>query len=271
MPVYQPVFGYVEAAIRSILAQDFRALELIIIEDPSESSVRAVVDRLDDERVLYVANERRTSLVEQHNQGLRLARGEFIGRMDSDDVTHPSRISRSLELLAARRDVSLVGSWIRFIDDDGLELGVRRYPTESGEIVRAMARINPLANSSVLFRRAVVDAIGGWTEGTNGTARDYEWFSRAALRGFRFANIAEPLLDYRLHRRSMKSTRLKKTLTTTLEVKRDYWRDRMNVADRLTYAAESLLLHAPDSLVMALFLLTRGARLRPRKRGGSRI
>ena len=108
-----------------------------------------------------------------------------------------------------------------------------------------------------LFRREVFETIGGWTEGSNGTARDYEWFSRAARNGFVFANLQEVLLDYRLHGQSVKTTRLKETLTTTLEVKREYWASEMTMRDRLTYFAEKALLHVPDRIVLSLFLLTR--------------
>ena len=142
---------------------------------------------------------------------------------------------------------------VRIIDETDREVGLRTYPTEHEAIVRAMHRYNPISGSNAMFRRRVVDAVGGWREDSDLPAQDYEWYSRVARAGFRFSIIPEPLIRYRVHSAQIKSTKLRGTLRTTLEVKRRFWYGDMDLTSKIRMALENVLLIAPPSLVAWLF------------------
>lgn len=255
VPVYEPHPVYFRQAIESVLAQTFADFELVIVEDPSASSGQDLLAGIDDPRIRYFVNDARTSLVRQYNRGLAETRGRFIVRMDADDICEPQRVQRELDYLRAHPDVDVVGSCVTIIDEHSQVVGQRRYPLEHDAIVSAMRRFNPIANSSVMFRREVYERFGGKRDAPL-PAQDYEWYSRLASGGVRFANLAEPLLRYRQYGQ-MKPAKLRGTLLTTLEVKEMYWRAGMDLPSRAVMTLERVLLWLPAGLVYRLFRAVR--------------
>ncbi|MDP9194193.1 MAG: glycosyltransferase [Acidobacteriota bacterium] len=254
MPLRFPDERFFPAAVRSILEQTLTNIELIIVEDPSPRSGRSMLGELaNDPRLRYIENDYPTGLPQQHNRAVSEARGELIARFDADDLSEPHRLARQAELMTQHADVGVIASFIQIIDESDREVGVRTYPTEHAAIVRAMHRYNPISGSNAMFRRRVVDAVGGWREDSELPAQDYEWYSRVARAGFRFAIVPEPLIRYRIHPSQIKSTKLRGTLRTTLEVKRRYWYSEMNLLSKIRMRLEMLLLLAPPSLVAWLF------------------
>lgn len=260
MPVWSPDRSFFEASVRSVLDQHEDDLELIIVEDPADIDGESIVAGMNDERIRYVKNRSRTSLSRQHNQALELARGGLIARFDADDVMHPEKLSRQIEFMRENPSLDIVGTALLIIDSESHVIGVREYPLHHDAIIEAFRRYNPIANPSVMFRRRVFETIGGWSESAYVAGQDYEWFSRAAHAGMRFANLPVPLVQYRLHGSSLKSKRLEGTIRATIEVKKKYWWNEMSATDRLMLRAERLLLFLPTRFVMALF---RRLRYRP--------
>lgn len=255
VPVFEPHPVYFPAAIASVLAQTYTDFELIIVEDPSHCSGRTLLAGLDDPRIRYIENEARTSLPRQHNRGLAEARGRFICRFDADDICEPDRVQRQVDFLVAHPEVDVLGSCLTVIDEHSTVVGYRRYPTDHAAIVAALRRFNPIANSSVMYRREVYERFGGKRDSPL-PAQDYEWYSRVARGGVRFANLAEPVVRYRLHAQ-MTPAKLKGTLLTTLEVKNMYWRTGMDLRSRVIMVMERALLLLPAWLVRRLFIAVR--------------
>jgi glycosyltransferase involved in cell wall biosynthesis len=263
MPVRMPDARFFPAAVRSILEQTFTNLELIIVEDPSSRSGKSMLGALAaDPRLHYVEEATVTSLPRQHNRAVSLARGELVARFDADDVSEPHRIARQAEFLQQHPEVDIVASFIRIIDEDDREIATRTYPTEHDAIVRAMHRFNPISGSNAMFRRRVVESIGGWREDSPLPAQDYDWYSRAARAGFRFAILPEYLIRYRVHPAQIKATKLRGTLRTVIEVKRRHWYTGMDPLEKLRMRLEWLLLFLPAPLVAWLFRATHYRRSR---------
>jgi glycosyltransferase involved in cell wall biosynthesis len=253
MPVYRPDPAYLAEALDSVLAQTFADWELVIVEDPSDRVGRSVIESRPDARIRYLLNDARAGLARQHNRAVAEARGDLIARFDADDLCEPERLARQVEYLDRNPDIDVVACQLRIIDESGRIVGARRYPLEHDAIIRAMRRYNPIAGSNVMFRRRIVEQVGGWREGTDRPAQDYEWYSRVATRGFRFAILPELLIRYRLHGGQIKQTKLRGTLLTTLEVKRRYWLGSMDPGSAIQFLAECLLLAFPPSVVLWLF------------------
>lgn len=256
VPVFEPHPVFFRESIDSLLAQSCADIEVIIVEDPSSISGRDLLAGVHDRRIVHVVNSERTSLSRQHNHALSLARGRFLCRFDADDICEPDRVERELDFLRTHPDVDVVGSCLTIIDEDARIIGERRYPTEHGAIVAALRRYNPIANSTVMFRRDVYERFGGWRDAAL-PAQDYEWYSRLGAGGVRFANLPEPLVKYRIHGGSIKSSKLHDTIRTTIEVKQMYWTRDMDLVSRGVMTAEQLLLWLPAPLVLKLFMAVR--------------
>jgi glycosyltransferase involved in cell wall biosynthesis len=253
MPVLNPHPVYFRLAVRSLLTQTFRDWELLIVEDPSEQSAQALLADVDDARLRHIAHERRTNFVTQLNRGLAEARGDWVARLDADDIAAPERLQMQVEFLQAHPEIAVVGSQIRIIDAAGQPLGYRAYPLEHERIVASFRRFNALAHPSVLFRKELVLKVGGYQRPEYHPAEDYELWSRMAVHGLRFANLPEALLDYRVHDQATKITRLRATLQHTLSVKELYWRRSMNGGDQLRFWGERLLMLLPAKVILRLF------------------
>ncbi len=253
MPVYRPHPGYLAEALDSVLAQTISDWELVIVEDPSDSPGTQVILQRADPRIRYFLNTERTGLARQHNRAVAQARAELIARFDADDICEPDRLEKQVSFLESHPDIDVVASQLRIIDGAGLIIGVRRYPQEHTAIVRAMHRGNPISGSNAMFRSRVAADVGGWRENIDRPAQDYEWYSRVASRGYRFAVHPDPLIRYRRHTEQIKHRKLRGTLLTTLEVKWRYWLRSMGPVSLLLLAGEGLLLVMPPKLVLWLF------------------
>lgn len=256
LPVLNPHPEHFRAAVASILNQTLRDLELIVIEDPSPRHAGDTLQLFDDPRIQYVRNPERTAFALQLNQGLAMARGEIVARMDADDVCEPERLAKQLALYEEIGNATVVGSQLRVIDDDGKELGYRAYPTTHDAILKALPRYCAMAHPSVVFHKERVIALGGYQPSPYPGVEDYELWSRLAARGYRFANHPEALVNYRVHPEGMKTARLRTLLRGTLHVKDQYWRERMDLRMRARYWGECMLLYSPAWLTLRLFLAT---------------
>jgi glycosyltransferase involved in cell wall biosynthesis len=255
MPLLMPHPLYFREAIESVVNQSFTDFELIVVEDPSAATGQAFLARFNDARIKYILNSERTSLVRQHNRALSETRGRFICRFDADDICEPQRLERELTFLQSHPGVDIVGSCVTVIDEHGAVIGARQYPLEHNAILAAMRRYNPIANSTVMYRREVYERFGGKRDSPL-PAQDYEWYSRVATGGARFANLAEPLVRYRVHAQ-MSRQKLRGTLRTTLEVKNMYWRAGMDLPSRAFMIVERALLFLPAWLVRRMFVAIR--------------
>src|SRR5262249_21243315 len=144
-------------------------------------------------------------------------------------------------------EVDVVATQLRIIDEHGTATGLRRYPLDHSGIVRAMRRYNPISGSNVMFRSSVVADVGGWREGGDRPGQDYEWYSRVASRGHRFAILPDYLVRYRRHGEQIKQKKLRGTLLTSLEVKRRYWVGSMDPISMLVFLGEAVLLAMPGA------------------------
>jgi glycosyltransferase involved in cell wall biosynthesis len=260
MPVLAPHPIYFRQAVDSILAQTLRELELVIVEDPSESSGAELLRDITDPRVRHIRNEARTSLVDQRNRALDESRADFIAMLDADDIAEPERLAKQLAFLRAHPDVGVLGSQLTIIDHAGAQIGARRYPTEHSDIVRAMARYNAIAQPSVMARRSVLFDAGCYQYRAFPVNEDYELWSRLAARDVKLANHPEALIRYRIHGGGTKAAMLKRMLRATIDVKQKFWRDQMDLGARARYWTEHALLGLPASWVLKLFVATQYAR-----------
>ncbi len=198
--VLLPVFNggeFLLPALESIVRQTYRDLEILVIDDGSvDGAVDAAVAAVGDQRV-RVLRHANIGLAPSLNRGIREAAGEYLARMDADDIAVPDRIERQVAVLAAERDVVMVGGQIiRLVGEGERETGTR-FPLDHDRIVRGLlATEHVLCHPAVTMRTDAARRIGGYW--AYGPAEDWDLFLRISEVG-RIVNIPSTVLEYRFH------------------------------------------------------------------------
>jgi glycosyltransferase involved in cell wall biosynthesis len=199
---------YMRQSIESVLRQSYGDFELILLEDGStDGTVELVHDvAAGDPRAVVLGGEHR-GYVHWLNVGLHKARGEFIARMDADDVCHPDRFEAQVRFLDAHANCVAVGCQADRIDPDGDPIDHWEVPLDHEEIdARHLRGLGgSIIHPSVMMRRAAVMAIHGYNP-LYEPAEDLDLFLRLAEIG-RLANLPDALLSYRVHDRCVSFAR----------------------------------------------------------------
>jgi glycosyltransferase involved in cell wall biosynthesis len=195
---------WVRDAVRSVLDQTAADLELIAVDDGSVDATPALLAAVRDPR-LRVELEPPRGLTASLNHALALARAPLVARLDADDVARPDRLARQRAFLDAHPEVGLLGTGAREVDAAGRDVALVTPPAEDAAIRRALIRRNPFVHSSVMMRRHVVEAAGGY-DARLPVAQDYDLWMRMS-KTTRLANLPEPLVVRRLLPTRVSATR----------------------------------------------------------------
>lgn len=154
MPVYNARPDEFRLAIDSILNQTFTDFEFLIINDGSTNGCEKVLDEYNDERIKYFANETNLKLIATLNRGLDLAQGEYVARLDADDVSTPDRLEKEVKYLDENPNIGVVGSYFLRIPQNV----VVKVPTEPADVKLYIRYCqNCIIHSSVMLRKSVLD------------------------------------------------------------------------------------------------------------------
>jgi glycosyltransferase involved in cell wall biosynthesis len=190
-----------DRALTSIRDQSLTDWEFLIVDDHSGDDSPAILREFAaaDSRVRLLKCPR-PGLVPALNHGLEAARGEFIARMDADDLSHPQRLERQVALLDTSPDLDVAGCLVEFGGDPVTGEGYARHVEWLNTLLTpeaiALNRFieSPLANPSTLFRRRLLDRFGGYREGA--FPEDYEFWLRLLEGGVRMGKVPEVLFTW---------------------------------------------------------------------------
>ena len=189
---------FVHQAVESLLNQTFRDFEFLIIDDASTDATSEILRELaaQDVHIRVITNPTNLGLTKSLNIALAQARGNFIARMDADDVALPHRLEKQVAFLETHPDIDVVGTAYEWIDEDDRVIGRPHVITDPDDIHRTLPRTNPLLHSSVMIRRTTLDRVHGYDESYR-RAQDYDLWLRLS-RTSRMANLPEVLMQKRL-------------------------------------------------------------------------
>ena len=197
--VLVPVFdgaAYVGAALRSVLAQEGVAFEVVVCDDGSTDDSVAVVESFADPRVVVV-RQANAGIAAALNAAAARARGRYLARLDADDLCRPGRLRAQAAVLDADAACVLVASDFEVVDAAGIVTGRRAVPVSDLALRARLLVQSPVAHGSVLLRRAAFERAGGYRSAAE-PAEDYDLWVRLAALGT-FASVPEPLYAHRAH------------------------------------------------------------------------
>ncbi len=191
---------FVATAIESILNQTYQDFEFIIVNDCCTDSTPEIVSRYDDDRIVLLNNETNIHLVESLNKGIQAARGEFIARMDADDISAHERFERQLAWFDGDKRLDLVSCWYSVIDLNGEEVCKLAGPCEDHQIREQIFNLKVnFCHGSVMIRKAALDRVGLYDLSLSRVpVEDYDLWLRLAESGSEFAIIPEYLYALRV-------------------------------------------------------------------------
>ena len=190
---------YLYKAIDSILNQTYSDFELIIVDDGSSDSTQRIIDDIKDNRIVYLRNKQNRGLPYSLNRGMKYARGEYIARMDDDDISLPTRLEEQLRYMEGHKDVAICGClWKAFGKSSYIDV---LPEDEEGLRVNTLFG-SPLAHSSWFMRSSIVKEDGMIYNTSYNTSQDYDFLYRAQKK-YKIACVQKLLLFYRVHGKSI--------------------------------------------------------------------
>lgn len=208
---------WVKEAIESILKQTYRDFEFIIGNDGSTDGTKDILARYKDPRLRIMHFQKRLTLTYALNRLLKQIKGEYIARMDADDIASRERLARQVAFLDSHPEVGIVGSWYEMMRASGEALRAVRTPVTDIEIRRSVIRSNPICHPTMMFRKQLLSRIGPYDPDLNG-AEDYDFVLRA-LTVTQIANIPEVLLSYRIVDTSVSIQHMDRVLRQTVRAR----------------------------------------------------
>jgi glycosyltransferase involved in cell wall biosynthesis len=197
MSVYNASLHLYEA-INSILNQSERDFEFIIIDDGSTDNSASIINDFaqKDSRILFLSRTNR-GVVACLNEAFHIAKGEFIVRMDADDISHPERLARQLAYMINDSSIGILGCWSRTIGTE--KNWDTRFPEKHKDICAHMIFSTALSHPTTMIRKAVFLEAGLYYNQKFIHAEDYALWVDAVIKGLKLANCPEVLFYYRVH------------------------------------------------------------------------
>lgn len=217
-----PVFNaerYVEDAIQSILNQSFRDFELILINDGSTDNSLYIMSRFaaSDSRIKLISRENR-GLVNSLNEGISIAKGHWIARMDGDDISHLERLRSQLDFATATNS-DICGTWIETFGS-----GPKRVIKHSisDQAIRFELLFDcPFAHPSVLIKADIAKK-NPYSENYH-SCEDYDLWERLSRKNFKMSNVPSVLLKYRVHSDQISAQHARAQLSLSQSIRHRYW------------------------------------------------
>lgn len=220
--VVLPVFNaekYVREAVQSILSQSFTNFELIVINDGSSDNTKAILEefRGQDKRVILVSRENK-GLVASLNEGIDLARGVWVARMDADDIALPHRFERQLQWLE-QTGADICGSWVQLFGT--ADRRILKHSQTDDAIKMELLFGSPFAHPTVMMRSVLVKQLH--YDCTWEKAEDYDLWERAARAGWKMTNVPTVLLLYRQHEMQISTASSVRQHQLSQKIRHRYW------------------------------------------------
>lgn len=184
-------------AIESILDQTYKNFEFIICDDGSSDGTYDLLKEFSkkDKRIILLKNDKNRGLAYSLNNCLKFARGEYIARMDADDISMPNRLEKQIKFLDGHLEYAMVGCNLLLINDKGI--WGKRILAEK-PIKKSFLFTSPFCHPAIVMRKEILDKVNNYkVEKITRRAEDYDLFMRIYANGYKGYNMQEFLYQFR--------------------------------------------------------------------------
>jgi len=227
--------SFLHEAINSILNQTFEDFEFIIINDGSQDDTQSILGSYKDSRIRII-NQVNIGLTASLNNAIKLANGEYIARMDADDISLPERLAKQVQWLDQRDDYCAITSKVLCIDQKGQPLkswSADQSATTAGEIRKTLPRVNCIAHPSVMIRNAILQKYQ--YSPIQKCSQDYDLWLRLHADGLKIGKIDQELVKLRIHSNSITAMTVQNLgALKSIRIKNNYLKNRIFVDKRIT-------------------------------------
>lgn len=223
MSTYKEKLEFINSSIASILEQSYKNIEFIIVLDnPENKEIESVLDYYvrNDNRVRVLKNEKNIGLVKSLNRALKEARGEYIVRMDADDISDNQRIEKQLRYVI-KHNIDILGGGIEVIDEKNKVIKPFTSQINGVNTIKKVFLLgNPIPHPTWIVKKEVYDRLSGYNEVP--TAEDYDFLLRALREDYIIDNLNECILQYRFTENSISRTNSLKQFLIRKELQKNY-------------------------------------------------
>jgi glycosyltransferase involved in cell wall biosynthesis len=193
LPVYNCEL-YIQTAVESILNQTFSDFEVLIIDDASTDGTVAILKNILDPRIQLIQKPKNSGYTNSLNYGLKIAKGEYIARMDADDISYPERFAKQIAYLETHPEVLVCGTTYKIVGNDK-----RITLPEHHEAIKiGLLWGNCISHPSVMIRKKVLEDYAIEYDTSKEPAEDYHMWIQLLNFG-KLKNLPEVLLEYRVY------------------------------------------------------------------------
>ena len=204
---------YILDSINSILQQTYENIEIIIVDDASTDNTVRLIQGIKNNKIRLYVNDTNRKLAHNLNFGMSKAKGQYIARMDADDISRKERIKAQVDYLEKNIDVDVVASFAKTFGDSNI---VKKSPCSHEGIKAAMLFTNPICHPTIMFRKSSIDFV---YDESCAAGQDYELWARIVDKKI-FNVISEVLVDYRVIKRQRNSNYLRLQKESALKAKK---------------------------------------------------
>jgi len=247
---------YLDEAINSVLKQTYTNFEFIIIDDASTDNSWNIIKKhsKQDKRIKAFKNKKNRGIVFSRNKAFEKSssKSKYYAIFDSDDISFQKRLQKQVEFLERNKDYGIIGSNLLIIDENSKKIGTRKYKNKFSVEDASMFIKSPLAQPSAMINKKFLKELRYSNEFE--VAEDWDlWFR--LLQRCKGANIATPLLKYRITSTQSKNYKLKRTIINSLKIRFKYmtFKNYFNIKIMTRIIAEIILLILPSCIVLWLF------------------
>lgn len=203
MSTYNETIDMLDKSIKSVLCQTYSNIQFVIINDnPSRYELHLFLNELSQKHsnVLYIKNSTNLGLVKSLNNGLKVAKGTYIARMDADDICKEDRIQKQLDFMK-ENNCDFIGSWVIKIDEFDNPIGHILVPKNHNDIAKYQKYGSCLLHPTWFVKKDVFISLNGYRNIF--ACEDYDFVARALNSGYKTGNVQEALLFYRIRENSI--------------------------------------------------------------------
>ena len=198
MPNYNTPEEYLRAAMESILSQTYSNFEFIIVDDGSTDDSSSIIKSYQDDRIVLIKNEKNLGITKSLNIALARATGEFVARMDADDVSLPQRLERQVHYMREHTDVVVCGTWVQLFGDKDKKICKVLPDRQEMQIRFLFSNHTDIFHPTVMLRHAALIEHGIMYNEAYPVVQDYRMWIDCCRIGA-CTNLPEVLLQYRIH------------------------------------------------------------------------